>query len=56
VLSTIFLPLSFLCGVYGMNLKNIPEMEWEFGYAFFWAAALLIAVALLWLMRRRNWL
>ena len=56
VLSTIFLPLSFLCGVYGMNLKNIPEMEWDYGYAYFWGITLAIAIALLWLMRKRSWL
>ncbi len=56
VISTIFLPLSFLCGVYGMNLKGIPETEWTYGYAFFWAVALIIAGALLVLMRRRQWL
>jgi magnesium transporter len=56
VISMIFLPLSFLCGVYGMNLKNIPEMDWEYGYAFFWAAALVIAGGLFVFMKRRKWL
>ena len=56
VISTIFLPLSFLCGVYGMNLKNIPETTWDYGYAAFWALALCIAGTLLVVMKRRNWL
>jgi magnesium transporter len=56
ILSMIFLPLSFLCGVYGMNLKNIPEAAWEYGYAFFWALALLIAGGLFLFMKRRGWL
>ena len=56
VISTIFLPLSFLCGIYGMNLKNIPEMEWDFGYLFFWALAALIAGGLLVLMKRNRWI
>lgn len=56
VISMIFLPLSFLCGVYGMNLKNIPETTWDYGYAVFWAVAVLIAGVLLLVMRRRKWL
>jgi magnesium transporter len=56
VLSTIFLPLSFLCGVYGVNLKGVPEFGWEQGYLFFWSLCLVIAGTLLLVMRRRKWL
>jgi magnesium transporter len=56
VISVIFLPLSFICGVYGVNLKGVPEFEWEHGYAFFWAVCLTIAISLLIFMRRRKWL
>ncbi|MCE9613071.1 MAG: magnesium transporter CorA family protein [Lentisphaerae bacterium] len=55
-ISAIFLPLSFLCGVYGMNLPNMPEMSWKYGYAFFWAVALTIAGTLLVVMKRRKWI
>lgn len=56
VISIIFLPLSFLCGVYGVNLKGVPEFEWEHGYVFFWSLCLLIGGTLVWFMRRRKWL
>jgi magnesium transporter len=56
VISAIFLPLSFLCGVYGVNLKGVPEFEWDFGYAFFWSLCVTIACALLFYMHRRKWL
>jgi magnesium transporter len=56
VISAIFLPLSFLCGVYGMNLKNIPETTWSYGYAYFWALAIGIAALLLITMKKRGWL
>lgn len=56
VISAIFLPLSFLCGVYGVNLKGVPEFEWDFGYAFFWGLCVTIAAVLLLFMRRRKWL
>jgi magnesium transporter len=55
-ISTVFLPLSFLCGVYGVNLKGVPEFEWEFGYAYFWGLCVIIAVTLMYFMRRRKWL
>lgn len=54
VVSIIFLPLSFLCGVYGMNLKNIPEQTWEHGYATFWVICFGIAGGLVWFMRRNK--
>ncbi len=56
VISMVFLPLSFLCGVYGVNLKGVPEFEWEHGYAFFWALCVVCAVSLIFFMRRRQWL
>jgi magnesium transporter len=54
VVSMIFLPLSFLCGVYGMNLKDIPETTWEHGYATFWVICAVIAGGLVWFMRRNK--
>jgi magnesium transporter len=56
VISIIFLPLSFLCGVYGMNLKGMPEMEWEYGYTAFWTVVILLAGGLLLTMRRLRWI
>ena len=52
VVSIIFLPLTFLCGVYGMNFNVIPELSWKWGYAGFWALAGLIVAGLVWAMRR----
>lgn len=54
VVSIIFLPLTFLCGVYGMNFDVIPELKWKFGYAGFWGLAALLAGGLLFLMRRNK--
>lgn len=54
--STLFLPLTFIAGVYGMNFKRMPEIEWPWGYGF--ALGLMVAVAggMLWWFRRRGWL
>ena len=56
VISVIFLPLSFLCGVYGVNLQGVPEFGWKYGYAFFWSLCLVSAGTLVIFMRRRKWL
>ncbi|MGN6109859.1 MAG: magnesium transporter CorA family protein [Kofleriaceae bacterium] len=54
VVSIIFLPLTFLCGVYGMNFDILPEKGWEYGYLYFWIAVVAIVVGLLWLMKRNK--
>jgi magnesium transporter len=54
VVSIIFLPLTFLCGVYGMNFNVLPEKEWEYGYLYFWIVVIAIVVGLLWLMKRNK--
>lgn len=54
VVSVIFLPLTFLCGVYGMNFEVLPEKDWHYGYIYFWGLALAIVVGLLYLMRRNK--
>ncbi|HEX5058511.1 MAG TPA: CorA family divalent cation transporter, partial [Kofleriaceae bacterium] len=54
VVSIIFLPLTFLCGVYGMNFDIIPELHLEHGYLMFWGLAVVLVGGLLWLMRRNK--
>jgi magnesium transporter len=54
VVSVIFLPLTFLVGVYGMNFEVLPELRWRFGYAAFWLAVIVIAGGLLWLLKRHR--
>lgn len=54
-ISIIFLPLSFLCGVYGMNL-HIPEADWPYAYPAFWLFAVTLVTGLLVMMRRNRWI
>jgi magnesium transporter len=54
--SVIFLPLTFLCGVYGMNFDILPELHWKHGYLFFWMAVLLIVAGLIAIMKRNRFL
>ena len=55
VVSLVFLPLTFLCGVYGMNFRVLPEVEWKYGYAFFWVTATFITVTSLVYMKKKKW-
>jgi magnesium transporter len=54
VIATIFMPLTFLAGVYGMNFKNMSELEW--GYPYIWIVMIGIALAMLVAFRKRKWL
>ena len=62
VIATIFLPLSFIAGVYGMNFNtavskwNMPELNWRFGYLYALTLMLLVAIGMLWWFKWRGWL
>jgi magnesium transporter len=55
VVATIFMPLTLISGIYGMNFHNMPELGWRYGYFGVWAVMALIAVGMVWYFRRRNW-
>lgn len=55
IVSTIFLPLSFVAGVYGMNFKFMPELNWPHGYAMVWLIFILIIGAMLYFFKRQKW-
>jgi len=56
IISSIFLPLTFLAGVYGMNFRFMPELQWKFGYPALLALMLLVALGLWWFYKRKKWL
>ena len=56
IISTIFIPLSFVAGVYGMNFEFMPELHWRYGYLFAWGIFLVIGLSLLAAFWRRGWL
>ena len=61
IVATIFMPLSFIAGVYGMNFDttyplNMPELHWPYGYIFSLALMAITAGGLLWFVQRRGWL
>jgi magnesium transporter len=56
IISTIFIPLTFIAGVYGMNFRHMPELEWRWGYFAVLGGMLAVALALVVFFRRRRWL
>ncbi len=56
IMASIFIPLTFVAGVYGMNFERMPELAWAWSYPLVLALMLLIAVGLLFWFRRRGWL
>jgi magnesium transporter len=56
MMSTVFIPLTFIVGVYGMNFDFMPELRWKYGYAVVWGAMLVIVIGLLAFFRKRKWL
>jgi magnesium transporter len=56
IIATIFMPLTFIAGIYGMNFKYMPELEWRWGYPAIWFAVVLISVSMLIYFKRKRWL
>lgn len=56
IFSTIFMPLTFIPGVYGMNFKYMPELEWFWGYPLTLIIMLIVAGILLFYFQRKGWL
>ena len=56
IISTIFIPLTFIVGVYGMNFEYLPELHWKHGYATVWVLMLSIAAGMLAYFRYKRWI
>lgn len=56
IISTIFIPLTFIVGVYGMNFEHFPELQWRYGYATIWIVMLGIAAGMLGYFRYKKWI
>jgi len=53
--SVIFIPLTFIVGVYGTNFSNIPELHWQYGYLAMWIVMIIMAIIMLIYFKRKNW-
>jgi magnesium transporter len=55
VFSTIFMPLTFIVGVYGMNFDVMPELQWTWGYYGVWGIMVLVVIAMILYFRKKKW-
>ncbi len=55
IISTIFIPLTFIVGVYGMNFDVLPELHWKYGYLGVWGVMIAIAGTMIYYFKRKKW-
>jgi len=55
VMATIFIPMTFLAGVYGMNFKYMPELEWRYAYLCFWVVVLVVFIGMVAWFKKKRW-
>ena len=56
IISTIFMPLSFLAGLYGMNFSYMPELEWKYGYFIILGIMFVLVVIMIIVFKKKKWL
>ena len=55
VIATLFIPLTFIASIYGMNFEHMPELKWRFGYPAALSLMAAVAAGLLYFFKRRGW-
>lgn len=55
IIATIFIPLTFIAGLYGMNFKFMPELEWKYGYPFVLGIMFTVSIIMLIYMKKKKW-
>ncbi|EPR12161.1 magnesium/cobalt transporter CorA [Ruminiclostridium papyrosolvens] len=55
IISTVFMPLSFIVGIYGMNIRNMPELGWPYMYPVLWVIMIAIAASMLYYFKKKKW-
>ena len=55
IISTLFIPLTFIAGVYGMNFRYMPEIDWKYGYYATWIVMVAIAVSMIIFFKKKKW-
>jgi magnesium transporter len=56
IIATIFIPITFVAGIYGMNFKFMPELEWRWGYVMVWAIIVVVAGIMISYFKKKKWL
>ena len=56
IMASIFIPLTFIAGIYGMNFDHMPELHWEYGYYYVWIIMIILLVGMIIYFKKKDWL
>lgn len=56
IMASLFMPITFFAGIYGMNFEHIPELGWQYSYPVFWGLCITTTIGLLWYFKREGWI
>jgi magnesium transporter len=56
IMATMFIPITFIAGVYGMNFKHMPELEWPWGYGLIWGIMIAMVIVMVVYFKKKKWL
>ena len=56
IIATIFIPLTFIVGIYGMNFEYMPELHWRIGYYIVWFLMVTIVIGMIFYFRKKKWI
>ncbi|RRQ48311.1 magnesium and cobalt transport protein CorA [Maribacter algicola] len=56
IMASIFIPLTFIAGIYGMNFEHMPELQYKYGYYVVWAVMVLLFIGMMVYFKRKDWL
>ena len=56
IIATIFIPITFVAGIYGMNFKFMPELEWRWGYVMVWVIIVVVAGIMISYFKKKQWI
>ena len=55
IIATIFIPLTFIVGIYGMNFENMPELKWKWGYPAVWGMMGAVFIGSVYYFKKKRW-
>ena len=56
IMASIFIPLTFIAGIYGMNFDHMPELHAKYGYYYVWAVMIVLIIGMMFYFKKKKWL
>ena len=56
IMASIFIPLTFIAGIYGMNFDHMPELHYKYGYYVVWIVMILLFIGMMFYFKKKKWL